>query len=114
MTKPPKEPEWRIQHYVVRELHQLGILYHADQNAGKRGPKARMISKATGMRKGWPDLTIVHTQILFIEFKVTGNKLSKDQEELHDQLTNQGLPVYTVTASTGEDAWKQVAGILGL
>ena len=127
MAKQPKQLEWQIQHHVVQQLHSRGILYQGDQNSSKRGPKARMQAKATGMQAGWPDLVVIRPTTTcdpttcdpehattYIEFKVTGNKLSPAQVALHARLADNGITVYTVTASTGPDAWEQVVEILGL
>ena len=124
--------EWQIQAAVVRELHRLGVLYHGDQNAARRGFKSAAQAKATGMRKGWPDLTVVlpHEgmpikptakgnyygipgKIIYIEFKTLKGKLSKEQREVHQRLAECGFPVHVVYAKDGDDAWAQVRGILG-
>lgn len=101
--------EWQIQNHVVRELVKRGILHHGDQNAGKRGPKAQMIAKATGMQSGWPDLTIVlPNRILFVEFKKSNGKVSESQKRIHKELNALGFPVLVVFADTGEEAWAQI------
>ena len=90
-----------------------------DQNAAKRGPKAQVQAKATGMEPGEPDLRlyIAGGRLRMIENKVGRGKLSPDQVQRHEQLAALGHEVVVVRATSTEDAADQAealgAGLAG-
>lgn len=108
--------EWRLQARVHTELSRLGILHHGDQNAGKRGPRAASIAKATGMCRGWPDMTVIprRSEIFFIEYKTSDGKISKDQKNIHKAMSDFGFAVHTIFADTEDEAWRLTREVLGL
>lgn len=103
-------PEWKLQAYVSTQLKRAGVLHHGDQNAGKRGPRAQAIAKATGMCKGWPDMCIPAPggTTEWIEFKTGAGVLSKEQTHVHETLRKYGHNVTVVIADNEIDAWEQV------
>jgi hypothetical protein len=49
------------------------------------------ISKSMGLRKGWPDLHILHRgKSVFIEFKADKGRVSPEQQQLHTELATAG------------------------
>ena len=106
--------EWELQAYVSTQLKRMNILHHGDQNAGKRGPQAAAMMKATGACRGWPDMVIVPYPdvIVFVEFKTGRGSLSKEQKELHENMQLLGFPVKVVQTDCKYDAWDQVRELL--
>lgn len=107
--------EWEMQAYVSTQLKRLGILHHGDQNAGKRGPKAQAVAKATGMCPGWPDMVVVldYEVIIFFEFKTLYGKQSDNQLYIEEKLLSYGFPYYVIKSDDKLDAWDQVREVLG-
>lgn len=57
------------------------------------------LSKALGMRAGWPDLILVHRgRAICIELKAKGGGRSRAQRELHEALTLAGAVVATISS----------------
>ena len=85
-----------------------------DQNAAKRGPKAQVQAKATGMEPGEPDLRlyIAGGRLRMIENKVGRGKLSPDQVQRHEQLAALGHEVVVVRATSTEDAADQAEALV--
>jgi len=55
------------------------------------------ISKAMGLRPGWPDLELIYRgQMIYIEFKSDRGRLSKDQRQVHAELKAAGAFVHVV------------------
>lgn len=109
------DTEFTIQSYVSTQLKKLGILHHGDQNAGQRTRNAGGRAKASGMRKGWPDMCVVYKNTIhWIEFKSARGYLSQDQRDVHRLLKNNRQNVYVVQEDTKEKAWAVTKKILGL
>lgn len=52
------------------------------------------MDKRTSGTVGWPDYELFHQgKVLFLEFKVAGNKLSLEQEAIISRLTGEGFIV---------------------
>lgn len=109
--------EWELQHAQCRELAKIpNILFVGGMEAGKRGPRAQVIAKATGLTAGHPDLTILlpGARCAFIENKVGKGKLSPAQIERHAALRSLGHIVEVVRATTpSEAADRAVALVMG-
>ncbi len=107
--------EWKLQAYVSTQLKRRNILHHGDQNAGKRGPKAASMAKATGMCSGWPDLQVIlPNEVVFIEYKTLKGKVSANQADVHTRLNDLGFKVYVIAAGTEIDAWDKTREVLCL
>lgn len=76
-------------------------LMFAVPNAGKRGYKTAAMMLAEGLRSGVPDMLLPVARNGFtglaIEFKKPGGKLSENQKEFIDMLTNEGWLVVLMT-----------------
>lgn len=60
-------------------------------NEGRRGWKQQAMIKSHGMRKGWPDLTILHGgELLCIELKAAKGRLSPEQRVVGDVIIAAG------------------------
>lgn len=61
------------------------------------------VSKAMGLRAGWPDLEILYRrQLVYVEFKAPDRgRLSEDQAAIHAALAAHGAHVYIVTSAAG-------------
>lgn len=109
------DAEWELQAYVCKHLHRAGILHHGDQNSGKRGRKAQVMAKATGMCAGWPDLAVLLPRgPVFLEFKSARGRLTLKQAEVHKEMRKLGYEVHVVQTAKKEEAWEIVEKILDL
>lgn len=102
--------EWEIQAFVSTQLNRHGILHHGDQNAAKRSYAQAAIAKATGLKKGWPDMVVIpdYQIIIFFEFKTMNGKQSEAQAEVEEQLISYGFPYYIVKTNDKQEAWNIV------
>lgn len=112
---------WREEHLqaaMVQTLYGLEregwLSFAADMNAGKRGPRAAAMAKATGIRSGEPDLRIYlgGGRTIFIELKRRGGRMSHAQTSRVDTLNCLGFPVYTLYAACPSEACCALMGIL--
>lgn len=117
VTEAPIE-EWRMQAAQVRRLRGMReYAKHAgeagpgkftlagDQNAAKRGPKARAQAVAAGLTSGEHDVRIYMWpgSLGLIENKVGKAKLEPSQETRHPLLSALGFTRQAVIRSTTED-----------
>jgi hypothetical protein len=103
-------PEWRYQAEVISRLHKLedeGLSFTCagDMNRAKRGRRAQMEAKATGLTAGEPDIRVYMAGgILFsIELKTPNGRRSKDQIKRHALLTKLGFEIITIAGRTPEE-----------
>lgn len=117
-AKPAAPLEWQLQAAQVRRLRGMPeygappqgmFLLAGDMNAGKRGAKAQVQAKATGMEPGEPDLRIylVGGKLRLIENKVGRATLTDSQKDRHPKLAALGHPVTVLRADSEEDAADQ-------
>ncbi|MFI3902584.1 VRR-NUC domain-containing protein [Ochrobactrum sp. S1502_03] len=126
-TSPCLPLEWELQAAQVRSLRKLPEYVHAardvrpgtftlagDQNAAKRGPKARAEALAAGLTPGEADVRIyLYGGVLRqIENKVGKAKLEPSQITRHPLLNALGFPVVVVRAVTEEDAAEQAVRLV--
>ena len=109
-TKAPPL-EWELQAAQVRRLRSLPqyrkqFLLAGDMNAGKRGARAQVQAKATGMEPGEADLRIygANGRLLLIENKVGRAPLTASQKERHPLLAALGHPVTVLRAESEDEA----------
>ncbi len=123
-------PEWKLQAEQCRRLRAMPeygrkFLFVGGMEAGKRGPRAATIAKATGLTAGHPDVTIFLTgaRCAFIENKTSEaaqkkkrtNGLDPAQVERHAALRALGHDVTTIVAANeNEAAEAAVAFVRGL
>lgn len=112
-------PEWRLQAAQVRRLrnmpeHGRQFLIAGDQNAARRGPRAAVEAKATGMTPGEPDLRVYGSggRLLLIENKTLKGRLSPEQRDRHAALAALGHVVVVIRAATEADAADQAEAIV--
>lgn len=107
-------PEWRLQAAQVRRLRAMPefgrqFLIAGDMAAGRRGPRAQVEAKATGLTPGEPDLRVYLAggRLLLIENKTLKGRLSPGQIARHEDLERIGHPVLVIRAATEADAAEQ-------
>lgn len=88
--------------------------FAGDQNAERRGPKARAMAQRTGMMAGEPDVRIsfASNRLVYVENKGGNGPLSPAQKERHTLLTNLGFAVRVVRANTPEEASAAIMAIV--
>lgn len=126
-TKAAMPLEWELQAAQVRSLRKMPEYVHTardvrpgtftlagDQNAAKRGPKARAEAIAAGLTPGEADVRIyLYGGVLRqIENKVGKAKLEPSQITRHPLLDALGFPVVVVRAVTEEDAAEQAVRLV--
>lgn len=93
---PPKTtPEDAIQFAAVDYLDAAHIRYSASKNGANVGVRAGAIYKKRGVKKGWPDLTVVKVGArgepgLYIEFKAPNGSMAPEQKEWQRALRSEG------------------------
>jgi hypothetical protein len=123
-------PEWRLQAEQCRRLRAMpeygrSFLFVGGMEAGKRGPRAAVMAKATGLTAGHPDLTIFlpSGRCAFVENKTADaakkkkrtNGLDPAQIERHAALRALGHTVEVIVAANENDAAEAaVAFVRGL
>lgn len=107
----PSVPEWRLQGAAVQRLRRMrgyGVDFAiaGDMNAGKRGPRAQMEAKITGLEPGEPDLRIYcrRGKLGLIEVKTANGRLSDSQKLRHRLLRDLGFDVVVVQVATEAEA----------
>ncbi|KAB0570598.1 VRR-NUC domain-containing protein [Brucella pituitosa] len=126
-TKAALPLEWELQAAQVRALRRLPEYVHTakdvrpgtftlagDQNAAKRGPKARAEALAAGLTPGEADVRIyLYGGVLRqIENKVGKVRLESSQITRHPLLDALGFPVVVVRAVTEGDAAEQAVRLV--
>lgn len=108
---PASPKEWELQAAQVKALRSLpeygkDFLLAGDQNAAKRGPRAMIEAKASGMTPGEADLRIYLRggRIRLIENKVGKAPLQPSQKTRHPELAAIGHPVTILRATECKDA----------
>jgi len=99
--KPVDREEQDFQIAVVNLLTLAllpGTMFFHVPNGGKRNRIEAAILKAMGVKAGFPDLGILHLGRLFtMEAKRRkGGKLSKAQQDCHEELRAAGVPVVEI------------------
>ena len=126
-TKAALPLEWELQAAQIRSLRKMPEYVHTarevrpgtftlagDQNAAKRGPKARAEAVAAGLTPGEADVRIyLYGGVLRqIENKVGKAKLEPSQITRHPLLDALGFPVAVVRAVTEDDAAEQAVRLV--
>jgi hypothetical protein len=127
-AKPALPQEWELQAHQVKALRAMpeyaktardvrpGMFTLAgDQNAARRGPKARMQALAAGLTAGEHDVRIYMYggRLGLIENKVGRAKLEPSQEARHPLLVALGFTMQAVIrATTEEDAAAQAVRLV--
>ncbi|WP_421565736.1 VRR-NUC domain-containing protein [Ochrobactrum sp. EDr1-4] len=126
-TKAALPLEWELQAAQVRSLRKLPEYVHTardvrpgtftlagDQNAAKRGPKARVEALAAGLTPGEADVRVyLYGGVLRqIENKVGKAKLEPSQISRHPLLDALGFPVVVVRAVSEDDAAEQAVRLV--
>ena len=121
VTATPALPlEWELQASQVRALRAMPeygrqFLLAGDQNAARRGPKAQVQAKATGMEPGEHDLRIYMAGgvLGLIENKVGRACLSPAQTARHANLARLGFTLQAVVrAISTDDAAAQAVSLV--
>lgn len=126
-TKAALPLEWELQAAQVRSLRKMPEYVHTardvrpgtftlagDQNAAKRGPRARAEALAAGLTPGEADVRIyLYGGVLRqIENKVGKAKLEPSQITRHPLLDALGFPVVVVRAVTEDEAAEQAVRLV--
>jgi hypothetical protein len=93
---------------ALRAMPEYGrrFLLVGGMEAGKRGPRAQVMAKATGLTAGHPDLTIFLPggRCGMIENKNAEGRLSVAQKDRHAALARIGHDVFVIKAATEQEA----------
>lgn len=118
-TRAALPEEWELQAEQIRRLRAMPeygtrFLVAGDQNAAKRGPKARAQAIAAGMTPGEPDVRVYLRggRVGLIENKVGNAPLTESQKERHPALARLGHVVEVVRATTPEEASDKAEAIV--
>jgi len=85
-----KELHLQVAEYLTHRLGKQNV-WHSSRNEGQHKPQYRMMQLRMGMRKGWPDIELIHKgRFIAIELKTDKGKLSKAQKECHELITLSG------------------------
>ena len=100
-SEPMNYEEQREQMFFINYLQWRQFKsYNHSPNEGKRTPQEGNKLKRMGMSKGFPDLEICVAKNgfhgLYLEFKSSKGKLSKEQQEWVQRLTEAGYKVAVV------------------
>ena len=111
--------EWELQAEQVKRLRGMPeygklFLFAGDQNAAKRGPRARVQALAAGMIAGEPDVRVYLPggRVALIENKVGSGPLSPAQKDRHVALAKLGHDVAVVRATHEQDAADQAEALV--
>jgi len=108
---PRKESELQLQIAVVRylQMQPREILFNGSAGGIRTSMSQAKKMKASGYRKGWPDLLIMEPRGEFhglaIELKVKGNYPSAEQKKVIQDLKERG---YWAEVATGFDQAKEI------
>lgn len=106
----PGPHRWTIESLLHKKVVQIleqalpsdAVLHHSS-NEGKRGWNAQRDLKASGAKKGWPDLEIIYRgRAIFIELKSATGRLEPHQREMCDRLILAGATVAPVCRTPEE------------
>lgn len=86
-------PEEKIEKRFVKKVSEIGCRAEKFEIVGKKGAPDRLVLIPGG-------------EIIFVEFKAPGGKLSYHQVEFHDMLRKFGFRVYTC------ETWEVPLGIV--
>ena len=115
MTVKESELQKAIAAYLDSLMEQGALFWQHSPNEGKRSPRRGASLKAQGMKAGFPDVAIyppLPERPYFIELKVHGNYLQKNQKEVQKQLEALGYRYHVVKAKHSYDAVQQVRQIV--
>jgi hypothetical protein len=103
-----------LQMAIVQTLRRRGILFAADQNAGKRSKRDGARRKALGMAAGEPDLRLYldDGRIVFVEVKTARGRMSGAQIERRKALDALGYETHVLQALTPAEAVDKITTIL--
>lgn len=103
-----------MQMAVVRELRRAGIVFAADQNAGRRSKQDGARRKALGMQAGETDIRLyfLNGRIVHVEMKAPKGTTSKEQKHWHAVLRSIGHDVYVIREKTPAAAVNRILEIV--
>lgn len=109
-------PEWRLQAEIAAYLDSIGQPYAASLEGviGNLNPYQSQLAKATGVKRGEPDLRLYFPtgRLVMVELKGERGRLTLDQKERIPMLRELGFTVHLVRASTPAEAVDAVATIV--
>lgn len=109
----PSEDDFQIA--VAERLDAglpAGTLWWHTPNGGKRTKGVAGKLKAMGVKKGVPDVFILHLGLpYFIELKQPGNSPSPEQRDFHATLKSQGVPIAVAKSLADVEAALAAFGI---
>lgn len=109
-------PEWKLQAAIAAELDSMGQPYAASLEGviGNLNPYQARLAKATGVKRGEPDLRLYFPagRIVFVEVKGANGRLTPDQRERIPMLERLGFVVHVLKAESEESARQAIRGIV--
>ena len=97
-----RETEHQVQCAIAQYLDMRGLCWWAIPNGGNRNLITAKKLKAEGVKKGVPDICILHdSQVYFLEVKkpktdTPKGRLSTDQKDMIERIREQGGEVAVV------------------
>lgn len=87
-----------LQKYFVKLLYMVpNIFFHSIPNESKRSFYYGSHLKKMGLRSGVPDLLIIKNgRPIYIELKSKKGKLTKNQENIRDEIIKNGADYYVI------------------
>lgn len=112
-TSVPWE-ELDMQMAIAQTMRKAGVVFAADQNAGKRNKATGARLKAAGMMAGEPDLrfNLGDARVAYIELKTDVGRVSNEQRDRIALLRSMGHHVEVVWAETPRQAVNAVVEIV--
>lgn len=104
-------PEAAIQRAIVQRLRWHGFFVASIPNEGKRSVQAGRAMRATGMRRGLPDLLVAKEgRVCMLEVKAERGRVSEAQADAHADLERHGVFVAVVRSQDEAVAALREAG----
>ncbi len=111
-----QETELKIQCRLTSFLDRLGVLWAASQNGYYANSRRKAMSKASGLKNGFPDIQICQAMGnwhgFYLELKTTTGKASIEQMQWQESLLKRGY--CCVIAYGFEDACYKIEEYLKL
>jgi hypothetical protein len=111
-------PEWKLQAAIAAHLDKIGQPFAASLEGviGSLNPYQSQLAKATGVKRGEPDIRLYFDQgrLVPVELKGESGSLSPEQKERIPMLRDLGFTVHIIRVASEADAVAAIAEIVAL